>query len=89
MNRECKLNPTLSQSGQNVFTLWCGMVCPTPEEIRTLMQMAELTGSKAATLTGLKDSRTVRRWIGGDTPIPFSAWAILVEYAGLGKIWKV
>ncbi|MBL3921631.1 transcriptional regulator, partial [Bacteroides thetaiotaomicron] len=30
-----------------------------------------------------------RRWVGGDTPIPFSAWAILVEYAGLGKIWKV
>ncbi|CDL30085.1 putative transcriptional repressor protein korC [Escherichia coli 5-172-05_S4_C1] len=53
------------------------------------MQIAELTGSKAATLTGLKDSRTVRRWVGGDTPIPFSAWAILVEYAGLGKIWKV
>ncbi len=41
-----------------------GWVCPTPEEIRTLMQIAELTGSKAATLTGLKDSRTVRRWIG-------------------------
>ncbi|BBW84035.1 transcriptional regulator [Escherichia coli] len=66
-----------------------GWDCPTPEEIRTLMQIAELTGSKAATLTGLKDSRTVRRWVGGDTPIPFSAWAILVEYAGLGKIWKV
>ncbi len=40
------------------------------EEIRTLMQIAELTGSKAATLTGLKDSPTVRRWIGGEIP-PF------------------
>ena len=66
-----------------------GWVCPTPEEIRTLLQIAQLTGSKAATLTGLKDSRTVRRWIGGDTPIPFSSWAILVEYAGFGKIWGV
>jgi len=64
-----------------------GWICPKPEEIRTLLQIAELTGSKAATLTGLKDSRTVRRWIGGDTPIPFSSWAILVEYAGFGKIW--
>ncbi|HCU0050496.1 TPA: transcriptional regulator [Proteus mirabilis] len=66
-----------------------GWVCPTPEEIRTLLQIAQLTGSKAAALTGLKDSRTVRRWIGGDTPIPFSSWAILVEYAGFGKIWGV
>ncbi|EAM5005907.1 transcriptional regulator [Salmonella enterica] len=66
-----------------------GWSCPTPEEIRTLMQISGLTGSKAATLTGLKDGRTVRRWIGGDTPIPFSAWAILVEYAGFGKIWSV
>lgn len=65
-----------------------GWVCPTPEEIRTLMQIAELTGSKAATLTGLKDSRTVRRWIGEIPPFLFGL-AILVEYAGLGKIWKV
>ncbi len=34
-----------------LFTLGAGWVCPTPEEIRTLMQIAELTGSKAATLT--------------------------------------
>ncbi|EBM5962825.1 transcriptional regulator [Salmonella enterica] len=66
-----------------------GWVCPTPGEIRILMQISGLTGSKVASLTGVKDSRTVRRWVGGDTPIPFSSWAILVEYVGLGKIWSV
>lgn len=66
-----------------------GWVCPTPDEIRSLLKIAELTGSKAALLTGIKDSRTVRRWNGGDTPIPFSSWAILVEYAGFGKIWSI
>ena len=38
---QTQLNPP-SQSGQNVFTLLRDVVCPTPEEIRTLMQIAEL-----------------------------------------------
>lgn len=83
-------NPYPAAIRQECFLSYgAGWICPTPEEIRTLMQIAQLTGSKAATLTGMKDSRTVRRWIGGDTPIPFSSWAILVEYAGFGKIWSV
>ena len=32
--------------------------------------------------------RTIRRWIGEDTPIPYAAWAILCDQAGLGVIWK-
>ena len=28
------------------------------------------------------------RWIGEDTPIPYAAWAILCDQAGLGVIWK-
>ncbi|MCV4777601.1 transcriptional regulator, partial [Escherichia coli] len=69
---QTKSYPVLIRS-ECFLRLGAGRDCPTPEEIRTLMQIAELTGSKAATLTGLKDSRTVRRWVGGDTPIPFSA----------------
>ena len=30
----------------------------------------------------------IRRWIGEDTPIPYAAWAILCDQAGLGVIWK-
>lgn len=81
-------NDSVSIRSECFLSFGYGWVCPTPEEIKSLMKDAGLTGSKAATLTGVKDSRTVRRWVGGDTPIPFSAWAILVEYAGLGKIWR-
>jgi hypothetical protein len=36
------------------------------------------TGGKAAKALGLgaKGDRTIRRWIGEDTPIPYAAWAI-------------
>jgi hypothetical protein len=66
-----------------------GWFCPTPEEIRVLIQVIGLTGSQVARLTGVKDSRQVRRWLGGDAQISFAAWAILVESAGFGKIWSV
>lgn len=49
--------------------------------------MAGLTGGDAAKLLGISDGRTIRRWTGGDSPVPFSAWAILCEVAGLGMIW--
>lgn len=65
-----------------------GWDCPTPEEIRTLMQIAELTGSKAATLTGLKDSRTVRRWVGGIHPFLFRPglfWLNMQDWVKSGR----
>ena len=47
-------------------------------------------GGKAAKVLGLgpKGDRTIRRWVGEDTPIPYTAWALLCDYAGLGLIWK-
>jgi hypothetical protein len=33
--------------------------------------------------------RTIRRYTGGDVPIPYASWAILCEAAGLGRIWAV
>ena len=52
--------------------------------------LAGLTGGKAAKVLGLgpKGDRTIRRWVGEDTPIPYAAWALLCDYAGLGLIWK-
>ncbi|MBV6831309.1 transcriptional regulator [Xanthomonas euvesicatoria] len=63
---------------------------PTGEEIREVLRLAGLSGSKAAKALGLgaKGDRTIRRWIGEDTAIPYAAWAILCDLAELGAIWK-
>ncbi len=65
-------------------------VKPTGEEVRTVLRLAGFTGSKAARVLGLglKGDRTIRRWVGEDTPIPYPAWALLCYYAGLGLIWN-
>ncbi len=64
---------------------------PTGEEIREVMRIAGFTGAQAAKALGLgaKGDRTVRRWIGQDSAIPYAAWALLCDFAGLGRIWKV
>lgn len=63
---------------------------PTGEEVREVLKMSGLSGSQAASFLGLGStgSRTVRRWAGAETPIPYAAWALLCEQAGLGMIWK-
>lgn len=63
---------------------------PTGEEIREVLQLAGLTGGGAAKKIGLgqKGDRTVRRWIGEETHIPYAAWALLCDMAGQGKIWE-
>lgn len=61
---------------------------PTGDEIRQVLKMAGLSGSQAARLTGVREGRTVRRWTGQDSEIPYSCWAILCHSAGLGIIWK-
>lgn len=63
---------------------------PTGAEVREVLRLAELTGSGAARLLGLGEGggRTVRRWISEDSEIPYAAWAILCERAGLGAIWQ-
>lgn len=61
---------------------------PTAEEVRIAMKLANLTGSELAALVGVKNSRTVRRWTGGDVEIPYAVWAILCYKAGAGMIWE-
>lgn len=76
---------------------------PTAEEIRLVVRLAarargkrklthvEVAGLCGASSTGSgsgKGSRTVRRWIGGESRIPYAAWAILCAEAGLGFIWR-
>lgn len=63
---------------------------PTGDEVREVLRLAGFTGGKAAKALGLgaKGDRTVRRWIGEDSPIPYAAWALLCDFAGLGSIWR-
>lgn len=51
----------------------------------------ELTGSDVAELLGLErnGSRTFRKWAGGESDIPYAAWALLCELGGFGLIWRV
>lgn len=55
---------------------------PTKDEFRSVTQTLGLTGSMVGKLLGVH-ARTVRKWIGGETDIPYSAWRLLLIYAGL------
>lgn len=70
---------------------------PTSDEVRELLRLIarrrnieRFTGSEAARFLGLEEksgSRTIRRWTGGHTNIPYAAWGVLCEAAGFGVIW--
>ena len=62
----------------------------TGDEVREVLRLANFTGGQAARALGLgaKGDRTVGRWVGGDSSIPYAAWALLCDFAGLGMIWK-
>ncbi|MDX3904428.1 MAG: helix-turn-helix transcriptional regulator [Pigmentiphaga sp.] len=62
---------------------------PTAAEIRAVIRLAGLTAGEVAALVGMPDRGMVQRWTTGDAPVPFAAWAILCEVAGLGTIWRV
>jgi hypothetical protein len=64
---------------------------PTGAEIQEVVRLAGFTGRKAADFLGLADKsgRQIRRWISGETGIPYSAWALLCHAAGLGHIWEL
>lgn len=47
-----------------------------PTALRALLQRGKLTGSAAGRIAGV-NSRTIRRWIGGESAIPFSAYRVL------------
>ena len=67
-----------------------GWAQPTGEEVREVLRLAGFSGSRAARSLGLglKGDRTVRRWIGEDSAIPYAAWALLCDFAGIERIWK-
>jgi DNA-binding XRE family transcriptional regulator len=75
IRREC-LNPAES---------WAR---PTGQEISEVLRLTGLSGGQASKNLGLQNSRTIRKWIGEDSEIPYAAWALLCDLAGLGIIWR-
>lgn len=59
---------------------------PTWQEVRALLQKHRLTGSSAASITGV-NPRAVRKWqappdASSHTEIPYSAWRLLLIHTG-------
>ncbi|WP_080434433.1 MULTISPECIES: transcriptional regulator [Burkholderia cepacia complex] len=64
---------------------------PTGPELQEVVRRAGFSGRAAEAFLGLSaksDGRTIRKWISGETSIPYSAWALLCDAAGLGIIWR-
>jgi hypothetical protein len=57
-----------------------GYESPEADEIRETFK--PYTGSQIANMLGLSDSRSVRRWIGGDVQIPYAAWRLFLILTG-------
>ena len=57
-------------------------VAPSKDEFRTVTQTLGLTGPAVGSLLGVS-SQTVRKWIGGESEVPYSAWRLLLLHAGL------
>lgn len=53
---------------------------PSPDEIRETFK--PYTRSQIAKMLGISDSRSVRRWVGGDIQIPYAAWRLFLVLTG-------
>jgi hypothetical protein len=64
---------------------------PTGPEIRTVIELSGMSQAQAGVFLGMSPKgagRQVRRWISQEANIPYSAWALLCDVAGLGQIWN-
>lgn len=72
---------------------------PRTDEIREVVRRAgSLTGSEICDYVGLPrrtpdgkpahGTRTVRKWLGGQVPIPYSVWCLLCDKAGFEPFWR-
>lgn len=64
-----------------------GWVTPTVEELKVLVRFSGLSGSQIGNTLGVS-SRTVRKWLGGESQIPYAAWALLVYILLEKEIWN-
>ena len=63
---------------------------PRGAEVQEVLRRTGLSGRAVARVLGLSEhgGRQVRRWVSEDAPITYTAWAILCDMAGLGRIWR-
>lgn len=66
---------------------------PTPEDVRAVIQILDLTADQVAGIVGVKDGRAVRRWLAPVTSkthaqIDYATWRLLVLEAGLVQLQK-
>ncbi len=61
---------------------------PSPNDIRAALSLTGLTGKQEENIVGVSE-RTIRKWTGNERGIPYSSWALLVNAAGLGCIWRI
>lgn len=79
-----KFNPELFRSGADFFQ-------PSAAEVAAILKECGFSVSEAASFLGLSQKtgkRTVRRWLAGETLIPYAAWALLAYKAGYGIIFN-
>ncbi|MEO8466223.1 MAG: hypothetical protein ABI640_12840 [Gammaproteobacteria bacterium] len=55
---------------------------PSAAEFREVTRLLALTGSQAGLLLGVT-SRAIRKWIGGESDVPYAAWRLLLIHAGM------
>jgi len=65
-----------------------GFEVPEPEDIRSVIEMLDLTEDQVAALVGVRGGRAVRRWLAPATSkthakIDYAAWRLLLLEAGL------
>lgn len=57
-----------------------GYQAPSAEEVRSTFK--PFTASEVADILGVADPRTIRKWIGGESVIPYSAWRLFLIATG-------
>lgn len=66
---------------------------PSPDDVRAVVHILNMTGDQVASLVGVKDSRAVRRWMAPATSkthaqIDYATWRLLLLEAGIVRLQK-
>jgi hypothetical protein len=63
---------------------------PRGAEVQEVVRRTGLSGRAVGRALGLSEhgGRQVRRWVSEDAPITYTAWAVLCDMVGLGRIWQ-
>jgi len=63
---------------------------PRGAEVQEVVRRTGLSGRAVGRALGLSEhgGRQVRRWVSEDAPIAYTAWAVLCDMVGLGRIWQ-